>query len=168
MISHSRPWINKEDKTNILSVLQSELLISGKQVQSFRTNLQNISGFNEIRLTYSGQRAIELALSHIAVKTNKRDVILPTYVCSEVYEAILSMGFNPVLCDVGTNWIMTKETVQNHLDHNTAAIILISVFGIDVDANDFKDFDCFIINDLCQNFDDLIKKRSYYGDFITV
>lgn len=80
------------------------------------------------------------------------EVILPTYVCRSVIEAIFTVGARPVLCDIGNEWTITAETVATKVTPRTAAIIVVHIFGIRTDTASLERFDVPIIEDACQAF----------------
>jgi UDP-4-amino-4-deoxy-L-arabinose-oxoglutarate aminotransferase len=92
-----------------------------------------------------------LALQSLNLKQDS-EVILPTYVCGNVLDAILTIGARPVLCDVGENWVITSATVEPHITNKTGAIIAVHMFGIGVDVDSLNNFGVPIIEDACQAF----------------
>jgi UDP-4-amino-4-deoxy-L-arabinose-oxoglutarate aminotransferase len=78
------------------------------------------------------------------------EVILPTYVCRNVLEAVVSSGAQPVLCDVGDGWNMTAETVAPMVTQKTAAIILVHIYGIPADTQAILNLGVPVVEDCAQ------------------
>lgn len=127
------------------------MIAQGRLVENFEqavaSYLQTAGGV----ATGSGTAALILALKALGVGSED-EVILPTYVCKSVAEAVTTVGAKPVLCDVGEQWNMTAQTVAPHVNARTAAIIVVHIFGIVTDTRSFKEFNVPLIEDCCQTF----------------
>lgn len=151
MITHSKPWINDVDRKAIDSILASGMIAQGQQVRQFEEMCARFLCVNDAVAVSSGTAALILALKALGLPEGA-EVILPTYVCKNVAQAIVSTGYVPVLCDVGDEWNMTPETVKKSISNRTGAIIVVHIFGIMVDVNKFKQFRIPLIEDACQAF----------------
>jgi len=87
------------------------------------------------------------------------EVILPTYVCRSVFDAVRNVGGQPVFCDIGEHWNMTSKTVAAAFTKKTRAIIVVHIFGIAENTEPFKQFNVPIIEDCCQAFGASINGR---------
>jgi len=101
--------------------------------------------------TSSGTMALFLALKALDI-SHGDEVIIPTYVCRAVLDAVNYTGAMPVLCDVGDDWCMNVETVKYHVTAQTKAIVLVHTFGISADAKVFEKIGVPVIEDCCQSF----------------
>jgi UDP-4-amino-4-deoxy-L-arabinose-oxoglutarate aminotransferase len=99
----------------------------------------------------SGTAALTVALSALPLKKGA-EIVIPSYVCKSVAEAVISAQYKPVLCDVGDDWSMTAETVASALTNRTGAIIVVHIFGIPIKLDGFEKFDLPIVEDACQAF----------------
>jgi perosamine synthetase len=151
MIYHSSPWINDEDTTAVTEVLTSGNLVKGKRGAELEALLSQYFGAVGARVTGSGTDALVLALDALDVRPGD-EVILPTYVCKSVELAVELVGATPVLCDVGDNWLMTRERVKLKITDKTKAIILVHIFGIAANTSEFMDLGIPVIDDCCQAF----------------
>lgn len=168
MIPHSKPWITDQDRDAVQQLLLTGMLSDGNTVKNFEESLSMHLGCPKVHVCNSGTAALYLALASLQLQKEEQ-VILPTYVCSEVYQAVKLAGATPVLCDVGPHWNMTPETVEPHITKNTKAIILVNIFGIAQFPTEYRKFGITLINDLCQNFDEASNKSSIsndLGDFL--
>lgn len=166
MIAHSGPCISGQDCEAVLQVLRSGMLCKGEICRCFESELQAYLGATMTVVVSSGKESLVLALEALGV-TFGDEVILPTYVCASVEEAVRSLGATPVLCDVGTFWIMEPENVASKMSKRTKAIIIVHIFGILVNTQEFQQFGVGLVEDFCQAFGVGYRKLKYpiYGDF---
>jgi perosamine synthetase len=158
MIPHSKPYINWKDIQSVQKIMKTGLIARGDKVSEFE---KAVSAYLKLRrgfATGSGTAALILALKALKVG-NGDEVILPTYVCHSVFDAIRMVGAKPVLCDVGKHWNMTIGTVAQVFSKRTKAIVVVHIFGIAEDARPFKRFNVPIIEDCCQTFGGSVNGR---------
>lgn len=153
MILHSKPWINEQDLKAVENTLKGGMIAQGRVVQEFESLISNWTSAKGGVAVSSGSAAIELALLSLGVGNNC-EVILPTYVCESVMEAVVSVGATPVLCDVGKNWVVEPYNVALKITSSTKAIIIPHMYGIFADVQAFKQFNIPIIEDCAQAFGD--------------
>ena len=164
-ISHSSPTIS----SSILKEL--ELVIENKILQSKdiydETTKQFCKKFNldNIHFTQSGTHALYWLMKGLNFKPID-EVILPTYVCPSIYQAVISVGAKPVLCDTESYWHMSRQSVSKKITKRTKAIIVVNLFGISLDCAEFEFPGIIILNDLCQSFDNLTQPNINYGDAV--
>lgn len=151
LISHSKPWITDEDVKCVESVMYSGMIAEGEKVREFESKLSSYFDYNPVLVCNSGTAALVNALILLDIEADD-EIILPSYVCHSVVDAVLSVGAIPVICDVDENWVMTKETVVPHISKKTKAIIIVHIFGIAANIEDFKEFGITLIEDCCQSF----------------
>ncbi|MBW1978982.1 MAG: DegT/DnrJ/EryC1/StrS family aminotransferase [Deltaproteobacteria bacterium] len=151
MISHSKPWINRKDISAVLRQMKTGMLARGLKVKEFETAISKFIGTKGTVAVGCGTSGLILSLRILDVGQGD-EVILPTYVCHSVYDAVKQVGARPVLCDIGENWNMTIETVTPHISSSTKAIIVIHLFGNVVDTDSFMQFGVPVIEDCCQAF----------------
>lgn len=158
LITHSKPWINDDDICAVNEVLSSGMMAGGIKVREFEEAVSKYYDTAGSVAAGSGTAAIVLALK--ALNIGKGDeVILPTYVCISVANAVKAVGAVPVLCDVGRHWNMTPEEVKPHISGRTRALIVVHIFGIAADTGGFLELGLPVIEDCCQAFGVMTKKR---------
>ncbi len=162
LIYHSKPWITDVDISYIVEVLNSGMIAQGEVTEEFEHALGNWIRAEQGIATGSGAAAIVLALS--ALDVGKGDeVILPTYVCPTVFEAVLTTGATPIFCDVGPGWVVTVENITECITRNTKALIVPHMYGIFADVESFRQFGIPIVEDCAQGID-YKGKREIGGD----
>jgi perosamine synthetase len=161
MIAHSKPWVTAEDIDAINNVLHSGMIANGDITALFEEQMAAYTSHKYAVSTSSGRSALILALTMLNV--GKADqVILPSYVCSSVLEAILFLGAQPIFCDIGENWCMTKENVVKVITKDTKAIIGVHIFGIACDIEEIATLGIPVIEDSCQY---LCSETGKHADF---
>ncbi len=167
-ISHSKPYINEELVIALTSQTKKGNLARGELTVLFEQELSKYLNNNRAFLTSSGTAAIYLALKTLEIKEGE-EVILPTYVCHSVKDAVILAGGTPILCDIGDHWVMEPSNVESLINKKTRAIIVVHIFGIIAKIKEFKKFGIPIIEDCCQCFIDKIDKEPIgkEADFVT-
>lgn len=165
-ISHSKPYIQPAFVKETTNIISEGMLARGERVDQFSNELSNYLHNKYVFLTPSGTAAIYLSLRAIGLEKDD-EVILPTYVCYSVAEAILLAGGKPVFCDIGNSWVMEVQNVQPLITRKTKAIIVVHIFGILADIRAFKNLNIPIVEDCCQCFTNNIgeKKVGSESDF---
>jgi len=151
-IPHSKPWITEADMLAVREVMATSMLAQGEKTRQLEHTLSEwVGGCGGVAVG-SGSAALVLAM--MALKVGRGDeVILPTYVCTSVLEAVLTVGAKPVLCDVGPDWLITTENVTGHVNGRTKAIIVPHIYGMFADIESFATFGVPIIEDCAQAVD---------------
>lgn len=130
MIYHSRPTIDKDDINSIMEALTDRRLSAGGITQSFIEKLRVFFAAKEVFLTPSGTSAIASALRLLKMNKDRREVIIPAYVCRNVAQAVLMAEATPIVVDINESDynISYQDTVSKMTSH-TGAIILPHIFG---------------------------------------
>ena len=92
----------------------------------------------------SGRAAIYLTLKSLSLRSNRKDVIIPAFICPSVARAILKAGLNVVLCDITSDGFgIDPNALEKLLSSKSLAVIATYLFGYPSDLN--------IINELASN-----------------
>jgi perosamine synthetase len=151
MIPHSRPWITSDDVAAVSARLREGMIAGGTLRGEFERQSAAYTGYQNAVATASGTAAQVLILRALGIGPRDQ-VALPTYVCRSVYDAVLQVGAEPVLCDVSGHWHMTPDDLRRAKAVRLKAIVLVHTFGIDASHPHFEDFGVPVIDDLCQAF----------------
>lgn len=151
-IPHSKPWITELDIAAVSTVLSSSMLAQGNNTRELEQRLAAWLNAADGVGVGSGSAGIVLALYGLGVGTGD-EVVLPTYVCRSVLEAVLAAGATPVLCDVGLDWVMTPVAAQRVIGERTRAIVIPHLYGIFADIDGFREFGVPIVEDCAQAID---------------
>ncbi|HYO92718.1 MAG TPA: DegT/DnrJ/EryC1/StrS aminotransferase family protein, partial [Pyrinomonadaceae bacterium] len=102
-----------------------------------------------------GRTAIELALRAMRLGADD-EVVLPSYVCQSVLDAVKAAGARPVFADVGADLNMTAQTVNAALTPQTKCVIVAHLFGnvapVDEIEELLKKSGIALIDDAAQSF----------------
>lgn len=158
MIPHSKPLISPKDIESVSRQMATGMLANGQITAAFERKLLGWTGGAAAIATISGTAAQMLALRALGIGPGD-EVVIPTYVCESVGRAIVWTGATPVFCDSGETWNATRDTIKKRVTPRTKAVILVNIFGIEIDAFDLG---VPIIEDHCQSFG-LSKLRSKIG-----
>ena len=151
LIPHSRPWISESDFQAVQNVLQSGMLSQGLLTAKLESEICRYVGSRYGVAQPSGTAALVLALKALKIGCGD-EVILPTYVCRNVLDAVISVGACGKLCDVNDNGVITLESVSTALSPRCKAIIAVHIFGHPCDVGQIKTLGLPIIEDACQAF----------------
>lgn len=151
VIPHSKPWLIEQDRQAILEVFDTAQIATGHICTQFENAVGDFVNSPFSKSVSSGSKAIELALLAIGIKQND-EVILPSYLCPSVLNAVKNVGGKAVLCDISSNWRMDKINVERCISEKTAAVIVVHTFGLGSDIFAIKSLGFPIVEDACQAF----------------
>jgi UDP-4-amino-4-deoxy-L-arabinose-oxoglutarate aminotransferase len=150
-IPHSRPCLTELDHEAIVSVLKTGMIAEGPLVAEFEQAVAQYTGFKASVAMSSGTAALYLTLLALGIGEGD-EIILPTYVCQNVYDAVVAAGSTPVLCDIGEAWYLRADSVRHLITAKTKGIILVHIFGIQADAEEIFGLGIPVIENCCQSF----------------
>lgn len=144
MIPHSRPSLGKEEEDAALRVIRSGMLAQGDEVACLEENLSQRLGVKHVIAVNSGSAALHLALLVLGPVPQK-NVILPSYVCTALLNAIRLTDGTPLVADIDpkTFQLLSPSGEQD----NMQAILAPHMFGHTVDIDALKKIDAPLIED---------------------
>ena len=151
LIPHSRPWITDSDRDAVSAVLATSMIAEGAQTQRFEAAAAAYLGHAHGFAAPDGTTALYMALRALEVGPGD-EVVIPTYACEAVRQAVRWAGAEPVLCDVGEDWCVNADTVRHRLSRRTRAVVLVHAFGIVADAKRVVELGVPVVEDLAQAF----------------
>jgi len=150
MIQHSRPWVEEEDIAAVAAALRSGQLAAGERVRRFETELARAAGQRDGVATSSGTAALHLALLALGVGEGD-EVVLPSYVCTAVLNAVHHARATPVLCDVDyETGNLEPADARRRFTKRTKAVIVVHLFGHPADLGWVKEIGVPVIEDCAQ------------------
>jgi dTDP-4-amino-4,6-dideoxygalactose transaminase len=151
MIDHSKPALNCQDLSAISEPLHSGEIAQGRKVAQFEENIARFIGAKKAGVAVSsGTAALHLALK--ALNVGKGDeVILPSYVCAVLLNAVNYEGAQPILAEIHPDsFNMDIHAVKKVLTNKTKTIILPHLFGLPADIKEFLALGIPLIEDCAQ------------------
>jgi perosamine synthetase len=151
MIPHNKPSLDNSDFAAVAEVIRSGWIAPGDKVAEFEKLISDyLSPHGQSVAVESGTAAIHLALLALGVKKGD-EVILPTYVCSAVLNAVNYTGAIPVIIDISSSDFNTSiQEAEHKITNKTAALIIPHMYGIPADILGFLDLGVPVIEDCAQ------------------
>ena len=139
-----------EDVAGVIDVLHSGLLTQGKIVASFEKRLASFIGVNHAVAVSSGTAALHLSLLSLGVGHGS-EVILPSYVCTALLNAIHYVRATPVLVDIDPDtYNISVEEAKKAISNKTSAMIIPHMFGLSADMEGILSLGVPVIEDCAQ------------------
>jgi len=128
-IPHSRPSLGIEEERAVIRVLRSGMIGGGEEVGLFERDLERSIRGGRAMAVHTGSAALHLALLGLGVKAGDR-VVLPSYTCAAVLNAVNYVGAEPILADVAPETAnLDPDDVKRRLRAGTKAIIAPHMMG---------------------------------------
>jgi dTDP-4-amino-4,6-dideoxygalactose transaminase len=151
MIPHSKVILDEGDFAAVAEVLRSGYLSRGKHVLSLE---ERAAAFIEVRHTAavnSGTAALHLSLLALGVGEGT-EVIMPSYVCAALLNAVRYVRATPVLVDIDPDtYNITVGDIQKARSKRTGAIIVPHMFGLPADIEPIISLGIPVIEDCAQS-----------------
>ncbi len=142
----------------ILTKEVAQLIFKKPAPYLLEESLQEYLGAIHIRITYSGTAALYIILESLKEISNKKTVVIPSFICPLVPLAILRAGLKPAVCDIspkGFDFQREKLEKITRENNDVLAVIPTHLAGIPIDiksyAADCKNKGILIIEDCAQS-----------------
>jgi len=150
-IPHSKPTIDAKDIEAVSQVLKSGALVQGKNVLEFEAKVSRYLGVKEGVAVNSGTSALHLALLSLNIGPGD-EVMLPSFVCLALLNAVLYTGAKARVVDVKENdFNISPLEVRHKLNKKVKAIIVPHIFGYPADLKELLGFGVPVIEDCAQS-----------------
>jgi len=147
MIEHSKPTLGKGELSALKKVILTNYPAEGWAVNQFENALSDYIGSKGGVATSTGTLALNLALLCLNIKPED-EVIVPSYVCRSVLNAILYTGARPVLSDINVeDYNISFSYAETRVTKKTKAIIIPHMFGCPAEVDKFKKLGIPVIED---------------------
>ncbi len=151
IIPHSRPTITQSDVKAVSSVLESGQIAQGPVVNEFEKKFSEFIGKKEGAATSSGTAALHLALLALGVREGN-EVIVPSFVCTAVLNAVNYTGATPVVVDIDSStYNISVDVVKKALTQQTKAVIVPHMFGCPAEIGELSKLGIPLIEDCAQS-----------------
>lgn len=153
MIPISKPILGKEEEKAVLEVLRSGSLAQGVQVEEFEKKFAKYIGVKYAVATSSGTTALHLALLANEIKKGDEVITSPfTFIASS--NAILYCGAKPVFVDIGEDFNINPDLIENKINKKTKAILVVHLYGYPAQMDKImkiaEKYNLAVIEDACQ------------------
>ncbi len=149
-IPHSRPTIGKEEIEAVSRVMASGQIAQGREVAAFENEFAHKVGVRYAASVSSGTAALHLALLALEVATGD-EVIIPSYVCTALLNAVNYTGATPVIADIDPETLnIDPGDVERRITPRTRAVIVPHMFGLVADLDRLTGLGVPVIEDCAQ------------------
>lgn len=146
-IPHSRPTMDEEEARAAAAVVASGQVAEGPAVAAFEQELAACIGVPHAVAASSGTAALHLVLTAMGIGPGD-EVVVPSFVCSALLNAVNYTGAEPVLADIDPATLnLDPRDVERRLSPRTRAVILVHLFGLAADVTRFLGLGVPIIED---------------------
>jgi dTDP-4-amino-4,6-dideoxygalactose transaminase len=150
-IPHSRPTVGAEEAQAAARVIASGQLAEGPQTAHFESEFAAFLGVPHAIAASSGTAALHLVLAAMGIGPGD-EVILPSFVCSALLNAVNYTGARAVLADIETATLnMDPLDAARRRSRRTKALIVPHMFGLPADLDRFQELGVPIIEDCAQS-----------------
>lgn len=150
-IPHSRPTLDHNEIKAIGKIVNTNHIAQGNEVQKFENIFAQKHHIKNAVAVNSGTSALHLALLALNI-TQGDEVIIPSFVCTALLNAVNYTGATPIISDVTIeNGNISLDDTKCRITLKTKAIIIPHMFGQPVDLKPFLKLGIPIIEDCAQS-----------------
>jgi perosamine synthetase len=168
MILINKPWIDEEEKREVIKVLNDNALTSaakdgGKRVREFESLLKSYLNVKHAMAVNSGTSALHAAL--LAANIGEGDeVLLPSFTFVATANSVIAAGAKPIFVDVNKrDYTVDIPDLKAKITKNSKAIIPVHLYGHPSDMDEIVElaekFSIDIIEDACQSLGSKYKNK---------
>ena len=150
IIPHSRPMLGSSEIESFDRVIRSGMIAQGAMTARFEENFCGAFGLGRGAAVSSGTAGLHLALLALEVGPGD-EVIIPSFVCTALLNAVNYVGAAPVLTDIDPETLnIDPRDVEQRISPRTKAMIVPHLFGLPADMEGLLKLDIPIIEDCAQ------------------
>jgi perosamine synthetase len=168
LIPINRPWIDNEEKQEIIKVLDENALTSaardgGKRVQEFESSLKTFLNVKHAISVNSGTAALHAALLALDIKAGD-EVLLPSFTFVATANSVIVSGAKPVFVDINTkDYTIDLQDLKRKISKKSKAVIPVHLYGHPSDLCELDEIanqhSLYIIEDACQSLGSIYKNK---------
>ncbi len=121
------PW-GRREAGSLLSACARGRVVSGPDPDRFAGELRTLLAVKYVIPVSHARFGVELALRAMGLARDD-EVILPSYLCQSVLDAVVAVGCSPVFADVGPDLHVSAAEVRRNLGPRTKCVIVPHLFG---------------------------------------
>jgi len=129
---YSVPWCvpawGRDEFFATATALLTGSVVHGSSAEQFSAALREYLGMKFALPVNRGRTAIELGLRGMEIGDGD-EVVMPSYVCRSVIEAVLRTGARPVFADIDETLNVTASSVAAAVSDRTKCVIVAHLFG---------------------------------------
>lgn len=156
--------LKKKILKKIDNVFKSNELLFGKELKNFEKSFSKKYKYNYCIGVANGTDALKLSLRALNLEKNS-EVILPANTAIPTISAIIDSGLKPKFADVGDDFLLDCNKLENYINKKTKVIIPVHLYGQACDMNKIlkisKKYNIYIIEDCAQ-----AQGAKYQGQYV--
>lgn len=137
MIPFSPPYINQEIIDEVVDSLESGWITTGPKVKLLETEISKLVGIPNVLCVNSWTSGAIMILRWLGVKEGD-EVIIPSYTYSATALAVIHAGAKPVMVDVGDDFNINIENIENAITSRTKAVMPVDFAGYPCDYEEIN------------------------------
>jgi perosamine synthetase len=156
----NKPWINEDEKREIIDVLKEGALTSaskdgGKRVQEFESLLRGYLDVRHAIAVNSGTSALHAALLSADIGQGD-EVLLPSFTFVATANSVMAVGAKPIFVDINKHdYTIDISDLRSKITKNSKAIIPVHLYGHPCNMNEIVELaekrSINVIEDACQS-----------------
>jgi dTDP-4-amino-4,6-dideoxygalactose transaminase len=168
MIPINKPWLDLEEKNEIMNVLDESALTSaakdgGRRVRDFEFQLRNYLKAKHVVAVNSGTAALYAALVAADIK-NGDEVLLPSFTFVATANSIVAVGAKPIFVDINRDdYTIDIYDLKAKITDKSKAIIPVHLYGHPSAMDEISEladkYSLKIIEDACQSVGSTFKNK---------
>jgi len=159
IVPHSRPTVGPAEAKAVSDVIGSGYIAEGDTVKQFESAFAKFLGLEYATSTNSGTSALHLTLLAMGIGPGD-EVIIPSFVCSALLNAVNYTGATPILTDIDPNtYNLDVVDAQRLINNRTKAIIVPHLFGLAANLDAIRRLGVPIIEDCAQSVGAVYQSR---------
>ena len=168
MIPINRPWIDDEEKQEIIKVLEENALTSaarngGKRVQEFESSLRSFLNVKHAIAVNSGTAALHASLLALDIKADD-EVLLPSFTFVATANSVVASGAKPVFVDINTkDYTIDLHDLKRKISKKSKVILPVHLYGHPSDLCELNEianqYSLYLIEDACQSLGSIYKNK---------
>jgi perosamine synthetase len=154
VITQIEPWIDQEELTQLIRVVDSTYVTEHYLTREFETIIKNLSGAKHAISMTNGTAALYCCLKAIDISPGD-EVIVPDLTFIATSNAVIMAGGTPVFCDVTSDtFCLEPIKIKALINNKTKAIIPVHLYGQSADMTKIMDVarehELYVIEDAAQ------------------
>ncbi|MDQ3909036.1 MAG: DegT/DnrJ/EryC1/StrS family aminotransferase [Thermoproteota archaeon] len=168
IIPINKPWIGKEEKREVVSVLEENALTTaardgGKRVRDFESQMKSYLKTKHVVSVNSGTAALYAALLVAGIKQGD-EVLLPSFTFVATANAVVAAGGRPIFVDIKKDdYTMDVSDLKDKVTKKSRIVIPVHLYGHPSDIDEIRELaekhSLDVIEDACQSLGSSYKKK---------
>jgi len=154
MVNIAKPIMGEDELKGIKEVLDSGMLAQGKVVDDFEKEFSKYLDVEYSKAVSNGTAALDIAIKSLDIGKGDKVITTPfSFIASS--NCVLFQNAEPIFADIKEDTFnLDPDLVEEKIDNDTKAILVVHLFGQPADMNAFldiaRDNDLYLIEDCAQ------------------